>query len=202
MALELSTHHFSSFQPSSPGQSSTSYSNPLNPRSSFYVTGSRSTPNSSARPSSFSSIDSGYASTVGPQSDSDPMRKARGNFGKKHLASPDVDICRPNTPTNGAGESQKPRRVLFLQRRKKSPDDMPSEQSPRSSWYITSTLQDETSLPITEDGDVDDMQKVHSPATAFEAKHHFTTRRGMIHHPYPPDQVPYMQAYDRTLLDK
>lgn len=191
MALEASAYYFSSFQPYSPGQSSTSGSNPLSTRSSFYATRSRSTPpNSLTRPSSFGSIDSGYASTAGPQSDSDPMRK--GNFWEKHLASPDVDVR----------ESQKPKRVLFLQRRKKLPDDIPSEQSPRSSWHVTSTLQDETSLPIMEDGDVDDMQKVHSPATAFEAKNHFTTRRGMIHHPYPPDQVPYMQAYDRTLLDK
>jgi len=200
MALELSTHSFPPFQPSSPGRYSSSDSITLTPRLSFYTARSHYTqPDSSTRPSSFSSIDSGYASTVGTQSDFDPMRK--GRFGK-HLAPLDADKCRPNTLTNRtSGESLKPKRVLFLQRRKKSPNDVPSDPCPTTSWHDTRILQDETDLTSAEDEDVDEMQKVHSPAAAFEAKHNFSTRRGMIHHPYPPDQAPYMQAYDRTLLD-
>lgn len=200
MALQISTHPFPPFQPSPPAHRSTPDSITLTPRSSFYTTISHSTPpNSSTRPSSFSSIDSGYASTVGPQSDFDPMLKDR--FGKKRLSPPDADLCRPDTPTShSSAESPKPKRVLFLQRRRKSPGDTPSEPFPRTSWHRANT--DETGLSSAEDEDDDNMQRVHSPATAFQAQYHFATRRGMIHHSYPPEQAPYMQAYDRTLLDK
>ena len=183
MALAILTLPFPPIQPSRcPSPDSTS----LTPRSSFYTTSYCTVPESSTRPNSCCSIDSGYASTVGPQTNSMP-------FGKKRLSpsNADVYVC-------SSGELPKPKKALFLQRRKKSPDDT---SFPRTSWH---THKDDIGLSSAdeEDDEGDNIQGMHSPASAFKAKHHFTTRRGMIHHPYPPDQVPYMQAYDRTLLDK
>ncbi|KAG2138692.1 uncharacterized protein EDB93DRAFT_1090519 [Suillus bovinus] len=90
----------------------------------------------------------------------------------------------------------------FLQRRKKSPSDASESFSTTSCHSAsTSTLSDKTDLSSDGDEDVEFTQGTHSPAKAFQAKNHFATRRGMIHHPYPPHQAPYMQAYDRTLLD-
>ncbi|KAG1757048.1 hypothetical protein EDB19DRAFT_1900604 [Suillus lakei] len=204
MALAISSQSFPPFQPHSLGECSSSDSLILTPRPSFYNFSNRSyTPSDScSRPSSFSSIDSGYASIMGPQSDVDSIRKRR--FGRKHLAPSDTDVFRPLTPIRHAssGDLSKPKRA-FLQRRKKSPSDVPSESFPTTSWHSasTSTLPDETDLSSDGDEDIEITQGMHSPAKAFQAKNHFATRRGMIHHPYPPHQAPYMQAYDRTLLD-
>lgn len=138
---------------------------------------------------------------MGPQSDVDSIRKLR--FGGKHFAPSNADVFRPLTPTNHASsrDPSKPKRT-FLRRRKTSPS-VTSESFPTTSCQgaSTSTLPDETDLSSDGDEDAEIMQGTHSPAKAFQAKNHFATRRGMIHHPYPPHQAPYMQAYDRTLLD-
>lgn len=135
---------------------------------------------------------------MGPHSDADSIRKRR--FLGKHLTPSDVDVVLPLTSINRAlsWDPSKPRRA-FLQKRKKSPSDA-SESFSTTSCYSasTSTVPDSSS---DGDEDVEFMQGPHSPAKAFQAKNHFATRRGMIHHPYPPHQAPYMQAYDRTLLD-
>lgn len=112
----------------------------------------------------------------------------------------DADVFRPLTPIirTSSRDSSKPKKP-FIQRRKKSPSDT-SESTSRHS-ASTSTLPDEPDLSSDGDEDVEIMQGTRSPAKAFQAKNHFATRRGMIHHPYPPHQAPYMQAYDRTLLD-
>ncbi|KAG2155684.1 hypothetical protein DEU56DRAFT_319141 [Suillus clintonianus] len=204
MVLAVSLQPFPRSQSHSLGEcSSSSDSTILTPRSSFYnfPRSPCTPPGSCSRPNSFSSIDSGYASTMGPQSDADSLRKR--SFRGKHLAPSDADMSRPLTPImyTSSGDLSKPKRA-FLQRRKKSPCDVPSESFPTTSWHSTSTgTQDETDFSSEGDEDVEIMQGMPSPAKAFQAKHHFATRRGMIHHPYPPNQVPYMQAYDRTLLD-
>ncbi|KAG0707591.1 hypothetical protein DFH29DRAFT_1076295 [Suillus ampliporus] len=194
MTLATSARPVSPFQFPSLGECSSSDSLILTPRSSFYNSRNSYIADSSTRPSSFSSIDSGYASIMGPRSDFESMRKRR--FGGKHLAPSDADMCRPLTPTSC--DSSKPRSVL---RKRKSPNDVLSDSFPTTSWHSPSILQEETDLSSEADEDVETIQGVHPPANAFQAKHHFATRRGMIHHPYPPDQAPYMQAYDRTLLD-
>ncbi|KAG1813185.1 uncharacterized protein BJ212DRAFT_416025 [Suillus subaureus] len=197
MALEISSQPFSPFQPHSLGECSSSESLILTPRPSFYNFSNSSyiLSDSCSRPSSFSSIDSGYASIMGPQSDVDSIRKHR--FGGKHLTPSDADVFRPLTPLNrtSSWDLSKPKRA-FLQGRKKS-------ESSTTSWYSasTSTLPDETELSSDGDEDIEIRQGMNSPAKAFQAKDHFATRRGMTHHPYPPHQAPYMQAYDRTLLD-
>lgn len=181
MTLEISSQSFSPFQPHSLGECSSSESLTLTPRPSFSNSYHTST-DSCSRPSSFSSIDSGYASIMGPQSDVDSIRKRR--FREKHLSPSDADINR--TPS---WNSSKPKRA-FLEKRKKSPSDA-SE----------SFIPNETDLSNDGDEDVELIQGTHCPAKAFQAKNHFATRRGMIHHPYPQHQVPYMQAYDRTCLE-
>jgi hypothetical protein len=192
MALAISSQPFPPFQPHSLGECASSESLVLTPRPSFYnFSNSSYTPTAScSRPSSFSSIDSGYASIMGPQSDADSIRKRRF----------DTDMFRPILRTSSWDPSKKKK---FLQRKKKSPTDA-SESFPANSCQTasTSTLPDEPDLTSDEDEDAEIMQGTHSPAKAFQAKNHFATRRGMIHHPYPPHQAPYMQAYDRTLLDK
>ncbi|KAG2044557.1 hypothetical protein BDR03DRAFT_1087131 [Suillus americanus] len=199
MALAISSQPFSPFQPPhSLGECSSSESLILTPRPSFYNFSNSSyiLSDSSSRPNSFSSIDSGYASTMGPQSDVDSIRKRR--FGGKHLTPSDADVFRPLTPLNRSSSlDPSKRKRAFLQGRKKS------ESLSTTSCHSASTiiLPDETELSSDGDEDIEIMQGTHSPAKAFQAKNHFATRRGMIHHPYPPHQAPYMQAYDRTLLD-
>jgi hypothetical protein len=196
MALAISSQPFPPFQPHSFDECSSSESLILTPRPSFYnFSNSSYTPNAScSRPSSFSSVDSGYASIMGLQSDADSIRKRRF----------DADMLRPFTPIirTSSWDPSKPKKA-FIQRRKKSPSDA-SESFFTNSCHSasTSTLPDEPDLSSDGDDDAEIMQGTHSPAKAFQAKNHFATRRGMIHHPYPPHQAPYMQAYDRTLLDK
>ncbi|KAG1836581.1 hypothetical protein DFJ58DRAFT_846891 [Suillus subalutaceus] len=195
MALAVSSQPFSPFQPHSLGECSSSESLVLTPRPSFYNFSNNSyiLTDSSSRPNSFSSIDSGYASTMGPQSDVDSIRKRR--FGGKHFTPSDADAFAPLNRTSSWDPSKRKR--SFLQGRKKS-ESLSTTLRHRAS---TSTLPDETELSSDGDEDIEIMQGTHSPAKAFQAKNHFATRRGMIHHPYPPHQAPYMQAYDRTLLD-
>lgn len=185
MASAISSQSFSPFQPHSLGECSSSESLTLTPRPSFSNSYSTST-DSCSRPSSFSSIDSGYASIMGPQSDVDSTRKRR--FREKHLSPSDADAFKPINRTP-SWDSSKPKRA-FLQKRKKSPCDAESFSIP-----------DDTDLSDDRDEDVKIIQGTYCPAKAFQAKNHFATRRGMIHHPYPHHQVPYMQAYDRTSLD-
>lgn len=191
MALAISSQPFPPFQPHSLGECASSESLVLTPRPSFYNFSNNSyTPTAScSRPNSFSSIDSGYASIMGPQSDADSIRKLRF----------DADMFRPILRTSSWDPSKK---KTLMQRKKKSLIDA-SESFFTNSCHSasTSTLPDEPDLSSDGDEDAEIMQGTHSPAKAFQAKNHFATRRGMIHHPYPPHQAPYMQAYDRTLLD-
>ncbi|KAG2149489.1 hypothetical protein BD769DRAFT_338433 [Suillus cothurnatus] len=202
MALAISSQPFP-FQPHSLGECSSSESLILTPRPSFYnfSNSSHILTDTCSRPTSFSSIDSGYASIMGPQSDVDSIRKRR--FGGKHLTPSDTDVFRPLSHLNrtSSWDPSKPKKT-FLQKRKKSPSDASESFSTTSGHSAsTSTLSDDPDLSSDGDEDIEIMQRMHSPAKAFQAKNHFATRRGMIHHPYPPHQAPYMQAYDRTLLD-
>ncbi|KIL01056.1 hypothetical protein PAXRUDRAFT_128521 [Paxillus rubicundulus Ve08.2h10] len=131
--------------------------------------------------------------------------------GRPSNHAPDPDVRRLLTPSNGAidGTQDSPKREgalrNLLKRKKKPPGTpLPTDIDPftiglpslhagdaRSSFQ---PAESQTSFRRSDGRD-------HPPVEVFEPRNHFVARRGMKHHPYSRDEAPYMQAYDRTLID-
>ncbi|KIJ22173.1 hypothetical protein PAXINDRAFT_95590 [Paxillus involutus ATCC 200175] len=198
--------------PSSASDHSSSLSDSIHstPRSSFYYSFEASGSqyfDPLYRPLSLDSIDSGYFSIMGKDAPANKLSK-----GKPSNYAPDPDVRRPLTPANGAtdGTQDSPKREgalrNLLKRKKKSlGTPLPTDIDPFLIGLPPSLPADdarlsfnpaETHLPFRR-SDVRD----HPPAEVFEPRNRFVARRGMKHHPYSRDDAPYMQAYDRTLID-
>ncbi|EGO31078.1 hypothetical protein SERLADRAFT_412541 [Serpula lacrymans var. lacrymans S7.9] len=70
--------------------------------------------------------------------------------------------------------------------------------SPSDGYPVTPT-QEET--PVTAVPPVRADTTGHKPTVGFDERKYFLHKRGLKHHPYSRDEVPYMQAYNPTLLD-
>jgi hypothetical protein len=83
------------------------------------------------------------------------------------------------------------RSLNILTTTRRSDDDLSDLSSPSSS--------EETVLdsPITDEEVISDKEKFD-----VNEKDYFRLEKGMRYHPFPLEDAPYMQAYDRSLLDK
>ncbi|KAG6331961.1 hypothetical protein ID866_7124 [Astraeus odoratus] len=142
---------------------------------------------------------SGYFKLMGE--DTDGRRKRLLSKPKLPKLPADPDAFRPPPfPLNGATVPESPQRrkgmgsIRFGRKRRTSVEPVNSR----------GDLCNETPLPPCEEmGSHTEEPKAQclSPGTEFEAQDRFAHRRGMVYHPYSRQEAPYMQAYDRTLLD-
>ncbi|KAF9225348.1 hypothetical protein BS17DRAFT_700627 [Gyrodon lividus] len=126
----------------------------------------------------------------------------------------DADLRRPLTPVNGVTDltqgSPKREGALrnLLKKKKKSlGTPLPTDIDPFTTGLPLSLPADDAGSPIPIQP-----QQIHLPsprsdardyphAPVFEPRDRFVVRRAMKHHPYSRDDAPYMQAYNRTLID-
>ncbi|KAH7886203.1 hypothetical protein F5I97DRAFT_1878339 [Phlebopus sp. FC_14] len=188
--------------------SSSSYSTP---RSSLDNPERESSSDDSHRPSSLASIDSGYFSNMLLETDGERTRK----LSKPPKQASDTDTRRPLTPVNNQSTDQEPpkRKGIFantLRKKKRSlaavnPPASDAEPFPialqanhaREKNLPPHSLDAEAEIPFP--GDDDEMDNPLSQK--FEPKDYFIYRQNMRHHPYPPNEAPYMQAYNQILLE-
>ncbi|KAH7922802.1 hypothetical protein BV22DRAFT_1016579 [Leucogyrophana mollusca] len=142
---------------------------------------------------------------MGLNLDTESIRRRK--LSKPHKNVSDAEPRQPLPPVNGASEQESPKPKRFLgalprTKKKKSMGTLhpplidvvpfPRELRPRGN----SGAGAETDMLFVGAEDHDD-----KPSKVFEARDHFARRRGMMHHPYPHDEAPYMQAYDPILME-
>ncbi|KAL4070492.1 hypothetical protein J3A83DRAFT_4093894 [Scleroderma citrinum] len=131
--------------------------------------------------------------------DTDGRRKRLLSKPKHPKHSADTVTSRPLAPVTNATTAESPQRkrgigsVRFRKKVKPSAEAV----------NLRPNLGSELSLSDSVDIDISAsaLNAPSIPSNGFEPRDRFAIRRGMMHHPYPLTDAPYMQAYDRTLMD-
>lgn len=151
------------------------------------------------RPRSLSRTYSGYF-YMGEQTDG---RRKRLLSRAKHPKQPvDLDAPLPPLPVTNATVTESPPRkkgigsVRFRKKVKPSAEPVNLRSNKGSELSLSESVDIDISATALNEPDISSEDSVFVPLDRF------AVRRGMTHHPYPRQDAPYMQAYDRTLMDK
>ncbi|KIM70068.1 hypothetical protein SCLCIDRAFT_101937 [Scleroderma citrinum Foug A] len=120
----------------------------------------------------------------------------------KHPKQPvDLDAPLPPLPVTNATVTESPPRkkgigsVRFRKKVKPSAEPVNLRSNKGSELSLSESVDIDISATALNEPDISSEDSVFVPLDRF------AVRRGMTHHPYPRQDAPYMQAYDRTLMD-
>lgn len=167
-------------------------------RSSFYAAPLCSSLDFTDRPRSLARTYSGYF-YMGEHTDGRRKRLLSRARNPKQPVEPDPPL--PPLPATKPTLTESPPRKMGIGsvrfRKKVKPSAEPVNLRPTQGSDLS--LSDSVDVDISPTGLND--PNLSSEDSVFVPRDRFAVRRGMSHHPYPRQDAPYMQAYDRTLVD-